>query len=305
MSKLWGGRFSGGLDPIAWEYNASLSFDWRMAEFDVRGSIAWAKALMKAGVITLDEQHQIVKALTDILGEIRHGKIRARAQRRRRAYRHRTPADRARRPGRWQAAHRAQPQRPGCHRLLRSGWWMPSTTSTLSSKAVQTPTGQTRRRPTWASCYLATPIFQRSQPILLSHWWLSHFWPLAARPPAPGPVARARLRPAAGFRRLGRHAFPRRPQVPGQPVRVQAQSPPTAWMQSPTAIRRPSSSSSRPWSRCTFRAWPRCSIIMHPAEFGFIELSDAYSTGSSLMPQKKTPTPSNSPAEKPAPSSGA
>ena len=71
MPKLWGGRFEGGLDPLAWEYNASLSFDWRLAEFDVRGSIAWAKALMKAGVITLDEQHQIVKGLTNILSEIR------------------------------------------------------------------------------------------------------------------------------------------------------------------------------------------------------------------------------------------
>ncbi len=69
MSKLWGGRFSSGLDPIAWEYNASISFDWRLAEVDIRGSIAWAKALMKAGVITLDEQQQIVKGLTDVLSE--------------------------------------------------------------------------------------------------------------------------------------------------------------------------------------------------------------------------------------------
>ena len=75
MTKLWGGRFEGGLDPIAWEYNASLSFDWRLAEVDVRGSIAWAKALMKAKVITLDEQHQIVKGLTDILGEIRSASL--------------------------------------------------------------------------------------------------------------------------------------------------------------------------------------------------------------------------------------
>ncbi len=73
--KLWGGRFSGKLDPTAWEYNASLSFDWRLAEYDVRGSIAWAKALMKAGVINLDEQHQIVKGLTDILTEIHTGQF--------------------------------------------------------------------------------------------------------------------------------------------------------------------------------------------------------------------------------------
>ncbi len=49
---LWGGRFSGKLDPQAWALNASLPFDQRLALQDVRGSIAWAKAIEQAGVLT-------------------------------------------------------------------------------------------------------------------------------------------------------------------------------------------------------------------------------------------------------------
>ena len=50
--KLWGGRFSEGLDTLAARYNNSLPFDWRLSEVDVLGSIAWAKAINKAGLIT-------------------------------------------------------------------------------------------------------------------------------------------------------------------------------------------------------------------------------------------------------------
>ena len=57
--KLWGGRFSEGADTLAAEYNNSIGFDWRLAEVDIRGSQAWAKALARAGVLTADEAAQI------------------------------------------------------------------------------------------------------------------------------------------------------------------------------------------------------------------------------------------------------
>jgi argininosuccinate lyase len=40
--KMWGGRFKGEMDAGAWEMNASISVDQRLAEQDVRGSLAWA-----------------------------------------------------------------------------------------------------------------------------------------------------------------------------------------------------------------------------------------------------------------------
>ena len=66
---LWGGRFTGKLDPQAWALNASLGFDRRLALQDVRGSVAWAQALEKAGVLTPAESTQIRAGLKTIRGE--------------------------------------------------------------------------------------------------------------------------------------------------------------------------------------------------------------------------------------------
>jgi len=66
---LWGGRFSGKLDPQAWVLNASLGFDQRLSLQDVRGSIAWAQALEKAGVLSSAECTQICAGLNLIRGE--------------------------------------------------------------------------------------------------------------------------------------------------------------------------------------------------------------------------------------------
>ena len=45
MGKLWGGRFEGGLDPFFEVFNRSLSYDQRMVQQDLQGSVAWAQAL--------------------------------------------------------------------------------------------------------------------------------------------------------------------------------------------------------------------------------------------------------------------
>ena len=51
---LWGGRFSQGADSRFKQFNDSLRFDYRLAEQDIQGSMAWAKALVKVGVLTSD-----------------------------------------------------------------------------------------------------------------------------------------------------------------------------------------------------------------------------------------------------------
>jgi argininosuccinate lyase len=62
--KLWGGRFSGELDPVMNKFNESLSVDRRMWLADIKGSKAYAKALCAAGVITADENNQIQDGLS-------------------------------------------------------------------------------------------------------------------------------------------------------------------------------------------------------------------------------------------------
>lgn len=67
---LWGGRFTQGPDQRFKDYNDSLKFDYRMALEDIEGSIAWADAIFKAGVLTEQENTDLKKALNELLAEV-------------------------------------------------------------------------------------------------------------------------------------------------------------------------------------------------------------------------------------------
>src|SRR5918995_2775707 len=66
-SHLWSGRFDAAPDAAAFEWGSSFGFDRRLFEDDVTGSLAWARALARAGVLTGDEAAAIDAALRDIL----------------------------------------------------------------------------------------------------------------------------------------------------------------------------------------------------------------------------------------------
>ena len=63
MTTLWSGRFDGAPDPDAFEFGASFRFDRRLFDEDVTGSLAWARALGRAGVLPKSDVEQIEKAL--------------------------------------------------------------------------------------------------------------------------------------------------------------------------------------------------------------------------------------------------
>jgi argininosuccinate lyase len=67
MTTLWSGRFDQAPDAAALEWGSSFSFDRRLFEDDVNGSMAWSRALKGAGVLTADESTSIEAALADIL----------------------------------------------------------------------------------------------------------------------------------------------------------------------------------------------------------------------------------------------
>jgi argininosuccinate lyase len=71
--KLWGGRFTQGADPKAESFTASLRFDRRLWPQDVTGSIAWARALARAGLVSGEECDQIVNGLETIRRELETG----------------------------------------------------------------------------------------------------------------------------------------------------------------------------------------------------------------------------------------
>lgn len=64
--KLWGGRFVGNMDPIMEKFNASITYDQRMWDADIRGSKAYVKALHKAKLITQEEMVQIRDGLDQV-----------------------------------------------------------------------------------------------------------------------------------------------------------------------------------------------------------------------------------------------
>jgi len=68
---LWGGRFKGKPDPGFAEFNSSFRFDRRLFEADVTASLAYARALAGAGVLTIDESTAITSALEQMLAAAR------------------------------------------------------------------------------------------------------------------------------------------------------------------------------------------------------------------------------------------
>src|ERR1700731_2016197 len=71
MTNLWSGRFDTAPDAAAFEFGASFRFDRRLFEDDVTGSVAWARALAKAGGLSAADAHQIEDTLTAILEQAR------------------------------------------------------------------------------------------------------------------------------------------------------------------------------------------------------------------------------------------
>lgn len=65
-SKLWGGRFVGRTDPLMEKFNASIAYDQRMWDADIRGSKAYVKALEKAKLVTTEERNQIVQGMDQV-----------------------------------------------------------------------------------------------------------------------------------------------------------------------------------------------------------------------------------------------
>ena len=73
--KLWGGRFTKETDKLVNNFNASISFDQKFYRQDVRGSIAHAKMLGATGIISSEESRQIIEGLESILADIENGTL--------------------------------------------------------------------------------------------------------------------------------------------------------------------------------------------------------------------------------------
>ncbi len=283
---LWGGRFSGKLDPQAWALNASLGFDQRLSLQDVRGSIAWAQALEKAGVLSSAECAQICTGLNLIRAEFEsqaftfqesdediHTAVE------RRLGELIGPA-----AGKLHTGRSRNDQVATDLRL-----WLLEAVQGLDAAVIELQSALVARAESDLNVLMpGYTHLQRAQPILLGHWWLSHFWPLQRDRERLHQVGAHAASLPLGSGALAGTAFP---------VDRQALTANLGFSEpSPNSL---DAVSDRDFV-AEFLFWAALTgihlsklaedvILFSSAEFGFFELSDAFSTGSSLMPQKKNP----------------
>lgn len=284
--KLWGGRFSKGLEAAAAELNNSITFDWRLVDADIRGSLAWAKGLAQAGVLTAEEAAQICAGLEQVLSEARSGQF---------MY---APSD--------EDVHTAVERRlteiiGALGGKLHTGrsrndqvatdfrLWMMDEIPTLDRALADAQSALIERAETDLGILMpGYTHLQRAQPILLSHWWLSHFWPLNRdRERLKQLRSRAAVLPL-GSGALAGAPFPINREALAEELGFQAVSP-----NSLDAVSDRDFAAEFLFSAALtgvhLSRMAEMLILFSTAEFGFVEVSDDYATGSSLMPQKKNP----------------
>src|SRR5690606_36366769 len=284
--KLWGGRFTGKTDPLMEQFNASIAFDRQMWRADLRGSQAYARALERAGLLTAVEAEQIVDGLEQVAGEWARGEFTI------------VEGD--------EDIHTANERR---------------LTELIGSVAGKLHTGRSRNDQvaTDVRLWLREEIadlrrhqreliaaaveraaeeidilmpgythLQPAQPVRWSHWLLSHVWawqrdaarldelaarvnvmPLGSGALAGNPFAIDRVRLAKDLDFAG-----------------------ITYNSMDGVSDRDFIAEFLFWAALTMIHLSRLAedlIVYSSHEFGFVTLADAYSTGSSLMPQKKKP----------------
>ena len=283
---LWGGRFDQNLDPSAWELNTSIKFDQRMALQDVRGSQAWAQALESAGLLTKEEAAQIITGLENIREEFEEQRFTFR------------PTD--------EDIHTAVERRLGeiigsLAGKIHTGrsrndqvatdlrlWLLDHLPSLDEAIAALQTALITRAEQDLNALMPGYTHLQRAQPILLSHWWLSHFWPLQRDRERLGQMTKR-----TASLPLGSGALAGTPFAIDRDALAERLGFVEACPNSIDGVAdRDFVAEFLFWASLTgihLSKLAETLVLFSSAEFGYLTFSDAYATGSSLMPQKKNP----------------
>lgn len=286
-SKLWGGRFSGKTDPIMEKFNSSIEFDKRLWNVDIKGSIAYAKALEMAGLISKEERQIICDGLDQVRKEwcnnefeIKPGDedIHTANERRLKELIGAVPG------GKLHTGRSRNDQVATDMRL-----WQQEEIRTLKDLMLNLIRVFVERAEMEIDVLMpGYTHLQRAQPIRWSHWLLSYAWYLKQDFDRLDNLAsRNNILP------LGSGA------LAGNPFNIDrdflAQE--LEFLEcSPNSLQGVSDRDFVAeflfWATLTSVHLSRLAedlILYSTKEFGFVSLADAYSTGSSLMPQKKNP----------------
>ncbi len=286
-SSLWGGRFSGATNDAVAALSRSIHFDWRLAPYDIKGTRAHLLALRAAGYLAEAELVKLDKALVELDKRVASGMFTAK------------PAD--------EDVHSALergliemvgPELGGKVRAGRSRndqiatlirIYLLDQAALIRSEVLQLIDVLT----TLAQEHLSEPMpgrthFQHAQPVLLSHHLLAHVWPLVRD------LERlAQWKERASFSPYGAGA------LAGTSLELDPNIVSDALgLTAPMANSMDATSSRDVVAEFAFigtlisinlSRFAEEIIIWASAEFNYVKLADAFSTGSSIMPQKKNP----------------
>ena len=286
--KLWSGRVSGEMDANMAALNNSLPFDKRLAPYDVLGSQVWARALARAGVLTQEEAEQISRGLGTIQEEFSAGTFvfKESDEDIHTAVERRLTELTGPLAGKLHTGRSRNDQVATDFRM-----WVLAAAERLKIALEELQQALVERAESDAGIILpGYTHFQQAQPVLISHWWLSHFWALQRDMERLNQlVGRTQTLPL-GCGALAGTAFPIDRFALAEDLGFSEPSP-----NSLDAISdRDFAADFLYWAAMVGVHLSRMAealVLFSTSEFGFIELSDAFSTGSSLMPQKKNPDP--------------
>lgn len=286
MAQLWGGRFSGETDALMRQFQDSISFDVRLWQADIDGSMAYARALARAGVLTEEESDVIQDGLDAVRAEFaqQQFQIKPGDEDIHSAVERRLKELIGEVAGKLHTGRSRNDQVATDTRL-----WLKRNIATLR----QHLTGLQDAIIATAQEHLNVIMpgythLQQAQPVRFSHWLLSYGWqfqrdkdrlddltvrvdvlPLgsAAMAGNPFPIDRLALARDLGFAAVSSNSMDA---VADRDYLLEFLS----------------------WAAIAQVHLSRLAedlIIYSSREFGFVELDDAYTTGSSIMPQKKNP----------------
>jgi argininosuccinate lyase len=283
--KLWGGRFAGGPSPLLDAINRSIGTDFRLWPHDIRLSKAWALALGHAGVLTIDESDALQHGLDRVAQRLADGATPVGTDED-----IHTMIDRLLHEEAGTVASKLHTGRSRNDQVATaSRLWTMAACQRLDVATRELQLALLTQAETLTDAILpAYTHLQRAQPVSGAHWLLSHFWPLdrdrrrlanaqhgaAVLPLGSGaiagsafPVSRVLLKESLGFAAISPNSI----DATGDRDFVAE----TLFVCTMIAV------------HCSRIAEDL--IIYGSGEFGFVKFGDGFSTGSSMMPQKRNP----------------
>ena len=284
---LWAGRTEGAPDDLFRRFNDSLVFDRTLVREDIEGSIAWAKALERAGVLTSDERRSVVLGLKDILSAVLKDPsvITTAADEDVHSWVERELIARVGELGKKLHTGRSRNDQVATDLRLWTARELVARKAELKRVMQALLTLAEREKDTVLPGYTH---LQRAQPLLFAHWCLAYVEMFRRDSDRLGDALdRVRISPL-GSGALAGTAYPIDRDALAADLGFES---PTA--NSLDAV------SDRDFVVETLAASALCAIHLSrlaedmifyaTSEAGFIELPDAFTSGSSLMPQKKNP----------------